>query len=186
MTMRSQKAQPHHTWSWSEILPAVCETDASLRRKLQRGQVELEQGSDSTRTRATLWDIARLRVSRYLCDLNIEAKRAFALAEVLIERAYKKQMDGASFNQRSGEKQKFLYVIAQRPGANFRIVEVDPVAPDEGLIELGLVAASEPASIIVPVHPLILDAWYSLPNLTDDVAAWLRASSANLRRLKGN
>jgi hypothetical protein len=76
-------------------LPAAGETDASLRRKLQR-QVKLDASPDGGPTQANLWDIARLRVSRHLCDLNFDAQLSFGLAKLFVDLAYKIERPPAS------------------------------------------------------------------------------------------
>jgi hypothetical protein len=168
-------------------LPAAGETDAALRRKLQRRQVKLDASPEGGPTRANLWDIARLRVSRHLCDLNFDAQRAFGLAKLCVELAYKTLMTGSqAFSADAGERQEFKYLVSLRanpiPGG-VRIITVLPDAPQRGLIELAL-AASDPQNVILPVHALVLDAWHSLPNLPLDVAEWMNASRTKMRALQ--
>jgi hypothetical protein len=168
-------------------LPAVGETEATLRRKLQCHQVTLEATPDDGSTQANLWDIARLRVSRHLCDLNFDALRAFSLAKLFVELAYKNLMTGRqAFSAEAGERQEFKYLVSLRanpiPGG-VRIVTILPHDPQRGLIELAL-AASDPQNVILPVHAIVLDAWHSLPNLPFDVAAWLYASRNNMHALQ--
>ena len=169
-------------------MAAVGETDAALRRKLQRDQVKLEAHADEGRTRATIWDIARMRVARYHCDIGLEAEQAFGLAKFLVDLAYKELISGAkSFTASAGGQQKFLFAVFFRVGptpGGPRIISVNPDDPQSDLAEIGL-QASNPRNIVVPLHELVLDAWYSLPNLPGDVAAWMEASSKKMRALTG-
>jgi hypothetical protein len=179
--------QKTQTWTWSEILLAAGETDAALRRKLQRRQVKLDASPDGGPTQANLWDIARLRVSRHLCDLNFDAQRSFGLAELFVDLAYKNLMTGRqAFSADAGERQEFKYLVSLRanpiPGG-VRIVTVLPDDPQRGLMELAL-AASDPQNVILPVHAFVLDAWHTLPNLPLDVAAWMNASRKKMHALQ--
>jgi len=186
--MRSPKQQ---TWGWSEILAAVGETDAALRRKLQRKQIELEADADEGRTRATIWDIARLRVSRHLCDIGFDAERAFLLAKTLVDRAYKDLMSGnKTFTESAGKKQKFLFIVFFRVGATpggGQVIEINPDNLDEqksDLAELGL-QAFDPKNVVVPIHKLVLDAWRLLPNLPGEIDVWISASRQKMINLLG-
>jgi hypothetical protein len=191
--MRSSKQQ---TWGWSEILAAVGETDAALRRKLQRGQVTIESGAGmkGEPARATLWDIARLRVSRYLCDIGFEAGigfkegQAFGLADFLVNLAYKELIDGEkSFTKSGGERQKILFAVFVRVGltpVGPRIISVDPDDAHASLQEIAL-QTFNPQNVIVPIHKLILDAWGSLPDLPGEVEVWISASRKKMISLLG-
>ncbi|HEY4981258.1 MAG TPA: hypothetical protein VII24_04790 [Pseudolabrys sp.] len=179
------------TWGWSDILAAVGETPAAFRHKLRREQVKLETAdADETRTRATIWDIARLRVSRHLCDIGLEAEQAFGLAKFLVDLAYKDLIDGANFTESGGKRQEFLFAVFFRVGpmpGGPRIIRVKPNDPQAdqitALVEIGL-QASNPQNIIVPIHKLVLDAWYSLPNLPGDVEGWMKATSLKMSALE--
>ena len=175
------------TWGWSDILAAVGEPPAALRHKLRRGQVKLETAdADEARTRATIWDIARLRVSRHLCDIGLEAEHAFGLAEFLVDLAYKDLISGKSFTKHGGERQKLIWAVFVRVGpvpVGPRIISVDPDNTKSAIEEIAL-QAFNPQNIVVPIHKLILDAWYSLPNLPGDVEVWMRATSSKMSALE--
>jgi hypothetical protein len=190
--MRSPKQQ---TWGWSSILGGAGETAAALRHKLQRGLVEIESGAGmkGESSRATLWDIARLRVSRHLCDIGFEAGlgikegQAFGLAKFLVNLAYKELIDGEKFFTKSGgERQKFLFAVFVRvglPPVGPRIILVDPDDSQSALEELAL-QTFNPQNVIVPIHKVVLDAWSSLPDLPGDVAVWMQATSSKMSALE--
>ena len=178
------------TWGWADILAASNETDAALRRKLQRNQVRLETAaSDDARTRATLWDIARLRVSRHLCDIGFDAERAFDLAKFLVDLAYKHLIDATnSFTMSAGDRQEFIFAVFYREAiaaTGPSIIRLNPNGDKwrAGLEEIGL-QATNPRNVIVPLHQLVLDAWSLLPDLPGDVKAWMDASSAKMKKLQ--
>lgn len=176
------------TWPWGDVVNAVETTSGALRREIQRGKVELEHASEQ-RTQATLGDIARLRISRFLSDAGIEAgrdkKRSFGLAKLFIADAYGHLLSGkTAFTVTAGEQQQFVYPIFNRKTRTVGpIIRLDPQATDaEKQAKLRELAqqAARPENLIVPIHRLVLDAWYSLPDLPGDVAAWMRASSHKL------
>jgi hypothetical protein len=179
-----QKAK---TWLCSQVLLVLGETDTTLRRKLELGQVKLDATYSGEATEVNLWDIARLHIARHLRQLNFESERAFALAEMLVEFAYKDLMRGReAFSAIAGQLQEITYVLslrAQPIPVGVRIITVLPDAPQRGVIELAL-GASDPQNVIVPVHALVLDIWGRLPNLPLEIAEWVLASKRKLHALE--
>jgi hypothetical protein len=179
-----QKAK---TWLCSEILLVLGETDATLRRKLELGQVKLDATYGGEATEVSLWDIARLHIARHLRQLNFESERALALAEILVEFAYKDLITGReAFSAIAGQLQEITYLLslrAQPIPVGVRIIKVLPDAPQRGLIELAL-GASDPQNVIVPIHALVLDIWRRLPNMPLEIAEWVLASKRKLQVLE--
>ena len=173
--MRLGRAQ---TWGWAEAVQASGETDASLRRKLERGQIELPT-TEGGRTRVTLQDIAVLRVSRHLCDLGFQVERAFGLAKFAI-----KELDGA-------DDHMLLYLLTSRSAAGpggVRVLRFDMTDPPErakARREL-LAALHDTQNVLVPIQGLISDAFYTLPDLPGDVAKRLQTWSANINALQSD
>lgn len=182
--MRSQ-SKKQQTWTWSDTVAATGETDASLRRKLQRSQVVINS-SESGRTEATLWDIAILRVARHLCDLGFEAASAFSLAKGAIEHAYKDLITGRSlFGVQQAKQQAILYLAMTRSAGRVggpTFISISPDHPEDGRKEL-LLRVSYPNNVVVPIQSLVTDAWYSLPNRPADVSDWLRAMGQQMDQL---
>jgi hypothetical protein len=173
--MRLGRAQ---TWGWAEAVEASGETDASLRRKLERGQVALPT-TEGGRTRVTLKDIAVLRVSRHLCDLGFQVERAFGLAKFAV-----KELDGA-------DDHVLLYLLTSRSAAGpggvrvLRFDMTDPGKRAEARREL-LHALHDARNVLVPIQGLISDAFYTLPDLPSDVAKRLQTWSANIEVLQSD
>lgn len=172
-------------WGWGDVIAATRETDGGLRRKMQRGEIP-NLVTENGRTKATLWDIAIIRLMRHLTDSGSDVGRAYGFAKLAIERAYKGLIKGSTtFNKRTGAEQELIYLSAPRVGkgiGGLRIIAIDPSKPELGKAEL-LLALSDTRNVIVPVPVLLSEAWYSLPDLPDHVAAWLKATSANLEKL---
>ena len=100
----------------SQVLLVLGETDTTLRRKLELGQVKLDATYSGEATEVNLWDIARLHIARHLRQLNFESERAFALAEMLVEFAYKDLMRGReAFSAIAGQLQRLrMFYLSER------------------------------------------------------------------------
>jgi hypothetical protein len=183
VTMRSENQM---TWGWSDILMAVGETDAALRRKLQRDQVRFEAERVNGRTRATIWDIARLRLSRHFCSIAMEPKEAFSLASFVIDLAFKDLITDGKFTAAAGKKQGIVFAVFRKSEgitATPRLIRVNPSDPKQrakAFKELALLA-SDPENGIFPVHWAVLDAWSKLPDIPGDLQAWINASREKMQ-----
>jgi hypothetical protein len=184
--MRSSK-QP--TWGWSDILAATGYTDAALRRQFQRKQVEFEALPVNGRTRATIWDIARLRISRHFCYIGMEPKEAFGLAKIITGLAYRDSIEGRGFTTAAGKKQRIIFAVCLRqkgtPAELPRIISIDPNDTDyaaKAFKELVL-QTTNPDNGILPVHWFVLDAWSKLPDLPENMSAWIDISRKNMQRI---
>jgi hypothetical protein len=175
------------TWGWSEVLAATGYADAQLRRQEQRGQVEFEGGQVNGRTRATIWDIAKLRVTRHLCYIGMEPKRSFGIAKVIINLAYKDLIGDRKFTAAAGKKQQIIFAVCLREGGHVappRIITVDPSEPDyaaKAFKELVLQVTTNPGVGLLPVHSLVLDSWSKLPDLPVNMRAWIDVSRERMQ-----
>lgn len=175
------------TWGWADVLAATMETDAGLRRKVQRGQVEFEGSGDDARTSATLWDIANVRVMRHLCDLGFEPARAFGIAKLAVKKAYGEIKSGKKvFSAHNAETQTIVFLVVKRDAApnlaGVRLVSINPANPELGKEELWR-AMSDTTSVVVQIHHLVRDAWYALPNLPPAVANWLKTGTQAMQKV---
>jgi hypothetical protein len=174
------------TWGWSDTLASTGYTDAALRRQEQRGQVQFEADRVKGHIRATLWDIARLRLSRHFCYIAIEPKEAFGLASFIIDLAFKDLIEGGKFTTSTGKKQSIVFAVFRKSeGATPtpRLIRVDPGEPKyraKAFKELALVA-TDPENGILPVHWAVLDAWSKLPDIPEDMQAWINASREKMQ-----
>lgn len=173
------------TWSWGDILAASGESDAALRRKVQRNQVAFDAQLENGRVRANIWDVARLRVSRYLSN-RFEAKEAFALASNLVSDGYSELIKGRTrFTDANGKKQAIIFVFwPDESGADLAplTMQIDPGEGSGALAQLGR-EAGNPGRFLVPLHHLVLEAWEKLPDLPEGMDSWVKASRENHTKL---
>jgi hypothetical protein len=180
VTMRSENQM---TWGWSDILLSTGFTDAALRRQTQRKQVEFEAPAVNCRTRATIWDVARLRMSRDFGSRGgMEPSTAFGLARSIIELAYTDLIeDDRKLTGAKGTKQRIVFAFWLKSDSALpspRLIRVDPNNTKDcarAFKELAL-QATDPQNAIYPVHFSVLSAWSKLPGLPDDLQAWIAAS----------
>jgi hypothetical protein len=171
------------TWGWAEALRASGETDASLRRKLQRGQIKLAKTS-SGRTKVTLRDIAVLRVSRVLCDIGVDAKRAFDLAKKAVAEVFKEEHPPLSI--------AFLIMRRTSDGTaiDYEYEFIKLTTPTEYARQIIAIMRPEdperpPGSVIgSPVQAMVIDAWSGLPNLPEAIATLVRKHAEEMARLQ--
>jgi hypothetical protein len=176
-------------FGWSEILAATGYTDPALRRPMQREQVEFEAPAVNGRTRANIWDIARLRVTRSFVDLGMESKEAFGLAKLLVDHAFKALIEGRhKFTEASAKKQRIMFAVMYKSDGQVtapRIISADPSDTQDCAScfkELAL-QATNPQSIIIPLHWLVLDSWSKLPDLPESMRAWIAASQSQMQAI---
>jgi hypothetical protein len=177
VTMRSENQM---TWGWSDILLSTGFTDAALRRQTQRKQVEFEAPAVNGRIRATIWDVARLRISRHFCYGGTEPKEAFGLAKSITGLAFSDLIEGRRFTKAAGKKQRIIFAVCQKGASAPRphIISIDPSGPGyaaKAFKELVL-QTTNPHNGILPVHWIVLDSWSKLPDLPENMHAWIDAS----------
>jgi hypothetical protein len=169
-------------WGWSDILLSTGFTDAALRRQTQRKQVEFEAPAVNGRIRATIWDVARLRMSRDFGRGGMEPSTAFGLARSIVDLAYMDLIsDARKLTGVKGTKQRIVFAFwLKSDGAlpSPGLIRVDPKNAKDcarAFKELAL-QATDPQTAIYPVHFSVLSAWSKLPGLPDDLQAWIAAS----------
>ena len=174
------------TWNWKDILKATGYTDAALRRQEQRGKVKIEAERVSTQVRATLWDVARLRLSRHFNYIGIDPKAAFDLATFIVNLAFGELMKSEKFTVASAKKQSIVFAVfrnSENEAPAPRLIRIDPSERGyrtKAFKELGLVV-TDPENSLFPVHWAVLDAWSKLPDLPEDIQAWIAASREKMQ-----
>lgn len=175
-------------YKWGQVVSALGMTDTALRRWLQRddeGIIKLDRPSDpGDRSSFTLWDVARLALTRDLVDLGLKVKHAFRFSSWVVEKVFDKALIAGKreFSEEDAKPHKLLFVALYTHAGDIggkRLIKVDPNDPDSGRKELALAVMD--GALIRSVDRPIVAAWDALPYPSLGSGLWVELIMDRLR-----
>lgn len=161
-----------------EAANAIAVDCITLRMWLAPGS---DKGPDPAGFRFSVWDVAHLRVARELIKRGTSVEPAFALqrARFAVDRTFGE--DAASGKAALiAEERPPVYLVVTKDGletGGIRLITVQP-GDLEALREVD--DAVYQGATVLMIENLVMDAWYSLPNLPAEVSLFLEQRRTKL------